>query len=65
MLDCTQMTFEQMSDIVRSLWLEVKRRNPIGVNFYKGQFAVAIAALDEIGEAEKENPTCEAGPGID
>jgi hypothetical protein len=63
--DCTRMSFDQMSDLVRSVWLELKRRNPIGVNMYAGAFAEVIRILNGVGEAEEVNATCEAGPGID
>jgi len=43
----------------------VKRRNPIFVNSYETPFAVAVMNLRQIGKAEKDNPTCESGPGID
>lgn len=62
MLDCTELTWEQMSDIVRALWLEMKRRNPIGVNLYANAFGEVINILDSVGLAEEDNPTCEAGP---
>lgn len=62
MLDCSQLTWEQMSDLVRAVWLETKRRNPLGVNAYQPMFQTTIDALDEIDEAERNNPTSEAGP---
>jgi hypothetical protein len=63
-MDLKKMTFAQLVGVVESVWLEVKRRNPIGVNMYGGPFSAAAANLREIGKAEKSNPTCEAGPGV-
>ena len=65
MNDLKKMTFAELAEVVVSVWAEVKRRNPIFVNSYETPFAVAVMNLREIGEAEKDNPTCEAGPGID
>ena len=65
MSDYKKMTFAELAGVIETVWLEVKRRNPIGVNFYIGGFAQAIHDLSEIDLAEKDNPTCEAGPGID
>ena len=62
MNDLKKMTFAQLAEVVESVWLEVKRRNPIGVNFYYFPFSSASKNLREIGKAEKDNPTCEAGP---
>lgn len=64
-LDCTKMTFAQMAEVIESVWLEMKRRNPIGINFYEQPFRIASASCKEIGLAEIDNPSCEAGPGID
>lgn len=63
--DLTKMTFEQMAHRIQAIWLEMKRRNPIGINFYEGPFYEAQARLMEIHRAEQINPTCEAGPGVD
>ena len=62
--DFKKLTFNQLALVVESVWAEVKRRNPIGVNMYGGGFAQAAFDLREIEEAEKDNPTCEAGPGV-
>jgi hypothetical protein len=62
MTDLKQMTFTQLAEVVESVWLEVKRRNPIFVNAYHAPFLAASKNLREIGKAEKDNPTCEAGP---
>jgi hypothetical protein len=51
------LTWEQMSTIVQMFWLETKRRNPIGVNAYKGVFSDLVSALSEIAEAEKGSGT--------
>lgn len=56
------LTWEQMAAIIQMFWLETKRRNPIGVNLYGGFFSGLMNALSEIAEAEKDNPTCDAGP---
>jgi hypothetical protein len=63
MLDCTEMTWEQLADVIRTVWWELKRRNPIGVNLYAPAFSGVINVLDEVEKAEREDPTCEAGPG--
>lgn len=62
MLDCTEMTWSQMSEIVHSIWVEIKRRNPIGINMYAPVVKTAADLLDEIAEAEADHFTCEAGP---
>jgi len=63
MLDCSEFTFQQMADIVRAIHRELKERNPIGVNAYTAALNQAVWDLEEIHEAELENPTCESGPG--
>jgi hypothetical protein len=62
MLDCTEMTWSQMSEIVHSVWVEMKRRNPIGINAYAPAVRRASDLLDEISEAEADNFTSETGP---
>lgn len=62
MLDCSEMSWEQMSGIVHSIWKEMKRRNPIGINMYAPAVKYASDLLDEIAEAEAEHATSEAGP---
>lgn len=57
--DYAKVTFDEMADDVASIWKELKRRNPIGINAYGIPFLQAIANLKEISEAEKVNPTCE------
>lgn len=64
-LDYTQLAWEEMVAVIRALQIEMKRRNPIGINMYMGPMYAAHAALDEIARAEKDHPTCEAGPGVD
>jgi hypothetical protein len=64
-LDYTTLTWGEMAEIIVSIWREMKRRNPIGINCYQSPMFNAVAAIDEIAKAEKYNPTCEAGPGID
>lgn len=60
--DYTALTFDEMADDVAAMLSELKRRNPIGVNAYLGGFDQLYRDLREISEAEKDNPTCEAGP---
>lgn len=62
MLDCTQLTYEQMADLVRSIREELKRRNPIFVNHYCQIVNGAVDALEEISDGEVGNPTSEEGP---
>jgi hypothetical protein len=64
-VDYKKLTFLQMANMIRAIWEEMKRRNPIGINFYGSPFAGAVSALEEIHHAEKDHHTCEAGPGID
>ncbi len=62
MLDCSQLTYAQMADIIRAIWLEVKRRNPIGVNAYARSMMSALESMTEIADAEADNFTSEHGP---
>lgn len=62
MLDCSQLTYQQMADLVRAVWIELKDRNPIGVNAYTAALAQAVTDLEEIHEAEIDNFTSESGP---
>lgn len=62
MLDCTELTYQQMADVVRSIGLEVKRRNPIFVNVYMQPISDCIGALEEISGREVGNFTSECGP---
>ena len=62
MLDCTQLTYAQMADLVRSIRNEVKTRNPIGVNLYLQGISEAIELLEEISEGEVLNRTSSSGP---
>lgn len=62
MLDCTQMTWEQMSEIVFAIRLEASRRNPIGINLYLPVLKEAEEALVEIAEGEAVNPTSACCP---
>ena len=64
-IDLKKMTFTDLAEVVESIWAEVKRRNPIGVNMYGGGFAQAAFDLREIEAAEMDNPTCEVGPGVE
>jgi hypothetical protein len=51
-----------MAQIVRAIWHETKRRNPLGVNIYNGAFFACFTALAEIAEAEATHPTAEHAP---
>lgn len=62
MLDYSNLTYKQMADIVRSIAVEVKKRNPIFVNAYLQPIYDAIASLEEISGGEVDNPTSESGP---
>ena len=62
MLDCSQLTYQQMADVVRSIRNEVKERNPIFVNAYVQPIDAAIASLEEISGGEVDNFTSESGP---
>jgi hypothetical protein len=55
MLDCSQLTYLQMADIVRSIRKEVKERNPLFVNAYIVEVDRAIEALEELDDMEKDN----------
>jgi hypothetical protein len=55
------MTYAEMHELVRLLWAEVKRRNPIGVNVYTGLLHAAFD-LKEISAAEALHFTSEHGP---
>ena len=61
-IDCTKLTWQEMSDIVLSVHTEMKRRNPIGINFYAPTVKVAAELLEEIAGGEADNFTSEAGP---
>jgi hypothetical protein len=52
MLDCSQLTYLQMADIVRSIRKEVKERNPLFVNAY---IVEVDRALEELDDMEKDN----------
>ena len=54
-LDYTKLTWGELAEVIRSVWHEMKRRNPIGINCYGAPFQTAFAYLVEIEEAEKEN----------
>lgn len=62
MLDCSQMTYAQMADIVNAIRAEVQERNSIGVNWYLPHLAHAVCMLEEISAGEKRNFTSESGP---
>jgi hypothetical protein len=61
-LDCTKLTWMEMSKIVLSIHKEMKRRNPIGVNFYAGHVKCAADLLEEIAGGEAYNFSSECGP---
>lgn len=56
------MTYKQMADMVSAISIEVKRRNPIMVNWYMLPITTAIIALQEISAGEAYNFTSECGP---
>lgn len=56
-IDLTKFTWLEMALVIRMLWTEMKRRNPIGINCYEGAMGGAYFAIDEIAKAEKGNPT--------
>lgn len=59
MLDCKELTWSQMSELVHSVWVEMKKRNPIGINAYAPAVKHAADLLDELSDAESDNPTCD------
>ena len=62
MIDCSEMTWKQMSDTVFSIWKEINKRNPIGINLYSPTVLSAGMLLDEIANGEADNFTSECGP---
>jgi hypothetical protein len=61
-IDYAKLTWKQMSNIVLSVHKEMKRRNPIGINFYAGIVKGASDSLKEISGGEADNFTSECGP---
>ena len=61
-MDVTKITYAQMAGIVLDIAQEVKRRNPIFVNFYVRPIEQAVDSLLEISGGEKGNFTSEHGP---
>jgi hypothetical protein len=59
------MSFYGLANVVMSVWMEMKRRNTIGINMEERAFHDAVLSLYVIHQAEQTNPTAEAGPGID
>lgn len=62
--DLSQLSFLEFSQLILLIWEEMKRRNPIGINFYKGQMLETASSLREIYFGEISNPTCEEGPEV-
>lgn len=60
--DMSKMTYRQMVDLIKAVGVEVKRRNPIGVNLYIDRIREAWYAVDEIATGEASNFTSECGP---
>ena len=60
--DVSAMTYRDMADLVNAVRVEVKRRNPVFVNFYIASLLSAEAMLREISRGEKHNFTSESGP---
>jgi len=56
------LSWPEMAELVHLVWLETKRRNPVGVNFYQPAFEATMNALDEIAVAEALHPTSDCGP---
>ena len=61
MIDYKCLTWEDMSAIVNEIAIEMKRRNPIGINMYAPTVKAAAYLLKEIADAEADNPTSEVG----
>ena len=61
-LDLSKMTYRQMANLVEGIGVEIKHRNPIGVNLYMQPLRVAWAAVSEIADGEASNFTSECGP---
>lgn len=64
-MDYTKLTWNELADVIIGVWLEMRRRNPIGINMYSRPLMTAYHAVKEIAEAEKDNLTAEAGPGTE
>ena len=64
-MDLTKLTWNELASLILDVWFAMKRRNPIGINMYGGALHGAYAAVKEIADAEDDNPTAEAGPGVD
>jgi hypothetical protein len=58
-MDYTKLTWNELALVILNVWVEMKRRNPIGINMYGGLLAHAYEAVKEIAEAELDNPTSE------
>lgn len=56
MLDCTQLTYGQMADLVRAIAIEVKNRNALFVNAYVAIINGTVDALDELHDMKLETP---------
>ena len=56
------MSWHELARLVDAVKYEVKRRNPIGVNFYIPVLDGAVEALTEIADAEASHFTSECGP---
>lgn len=50
--DPTHLTYYQMSRIVRAIWHEVKRRNPLWVNMAEAAFMATINELVIFGRGK-------------
>jgi hypothetical protein len=58
-MDYTKLTWNELALVILNVWVEMKRRNPIGINMYGGALSGAYNAVKEIAEAELDNPTSE------
>lgn len=54
-IDFTEMTWIEMRDVLIGIWLEVKRRNPSGIDMYRNAFRGVYDALKDISENESGN----------
>lgn len=61
-IDYSKLTWMEMSEIVHHIWVEMKDRNPIGINCYAPAVNHAADLLNEIARAEADNFTSECGP---
>ncbi len=56
MLDCSGMTYGQMSDVITDIAREVKRRNPLFCNIYVDLVVTAAQGLAEVQRSKDAIP---------